>query len=230
MAKEEARAKEDFYNVLADAKFHFAVDEGTEGAVRREYTVKGKDGNPDTTGVKYELLYGALSGKITKVAFHEGDYGKNLLLTLEDGDETFVVSLGTNSNFGEDMLKKLLNIDMDQPVRLVPYSLKDKNTGKDKRGITVYQGQDSEGKFITADENKVQSYFHKYNEETKTTTSLHGFPKAPVAKKGKEISKDEWKVWFAQCRLFMIDFIEEKLGLDSESEEIKKANAAFDGE
>lgn len=230
MAKEEARQKEDFYNVLADAKFHFVVDEGTEGAVRREYTIKGKDGDADSIGVKHELLYSALSGKITKVAFHEGDFGKNLLITLKDGDETFVVSLGTASNFGEDMLKKLLNINMDEPVRLVPYSLKDAKTGKDKRGITVYQGQDAEGKFLTGDENKVQSHFHQWDEVTKTSTPLHGFPKVPVAKKRKVLSKDEWKIWFTQCRLFMIDFIEEKLGLDSVSDEEKAANKAFDGE
>lgn len=219
MAKEAARVQEAFYSVKADAKFHVTVPEGTEGAVYREYTLTDKKTKVESTAGKYELLYSALSGKITEVTFFEGEYGKSLILTLEDeGEEPIKVALDTNSNFGEDMLKKLMNVDVDQPVRLVPYALTDEKTGKEKRGMTVYQGQDEDGKFLKEDENKVQSYFHKWDEKSKTTLPLHGYPKAPVAKKGKEVSKDEWKIWFAQCRVFMIEAIEEHFEIDTEEE------------
>ena len=215
MAHTETKDEGIYFNVMADGKFHQTVPEGTEGAVLREGELK--DG---TTFSKWEKLFSDISGKITKIEFYDGNYGKNLILTIEDeGYEPVKVSLNTSQNFGEDMLKKILAIDLEQPVKLVPYSLIDDKTKKSKKGITVYQNDE-----------KIQSYFHSYDTETKVTTPLHGYPKAPVAKKGKTISADEWKLWFGQCRLFMINFIEDKLGLDNTADAEAAANKAFDGE
>lgn len=225
MSREQARDEKNYYNVLADGKFHLTVPEGTDGAVLRTYETS--DG---TKGEKWELVFNALSGTIKDIEFYDGSFGKNLILNMEDEDGEFAISLSTSSNFGEDLLKKLLNIDMTKPVRFVPYSLIDDKTKKSKKGVTVYQGQDADGKFLTENENKVQSYFHDYNPDTKLTTIKNGYPKMPVAKKGKTISSDEWKMFFMQARLFMIEKIEEHFNLDNSAEADRKANAAFDGE
>lgn len=203
MARKEARETKDYFNVLADGKFHINVPEGTKGAVTREYKVRGKDGAEDTTGSKLEKVYESVSGKITSVELYEGDYGKNIILNMEDEDGAFAASFGCSSNFGEDVLKKILNVDMEKDVDLVPFSFLGKN-GKNVRGVNIYQGGARE------DENKVFSYFHDYNPDTKETTIKNGYPKAPVAKKGKVISSDEWKLYFATARLFMIEKVEEK--------------------
>jgi len=194
MAKTEARESEDFYNVLADGKFHITVPEGTDDAVLRKYeTSTGEEGE------KWEKVYQDLSGTITKVDMFEGKYGKNLLLSMKDDDGEFVVSLGTSSNFGEDMLKKLLSVDLTKEVKLAPYSFIDETTKKAKRGVTVTQGGV-----------KIQSYFHSYDAETKKTKEINGYPVAPKAKANKVISSDEWKMYFMQARLFMIGVLEEK--------------------
>lgn len=200
--KTEARETENYYNVLADGKFHCTVSEGTEGAILRKYETSA-----GTQGEKWEKQYQDLSGMITKVDTFDGLFGKNLLITLTDEEGSMIVSLSTASNFGEDMLKKLLNIDLTKEVKFVPYSFTD-DKGKSKKGITVYQ-----------DGEKVQSWFHSYDSVTKKTTEIKGYPKAPKAKAGKVISSDEWKLFFMTARLFMIGVVEEKFKIEAKEEE-----------
>ncbi len=225
MAAINDESKNRYFHVLADGKFHETVDELTEGATKRDYeTSDGK------TGTKYELLYTEVSGLITKVDFHEGDYGKNLLLTIVDGeDEPIVLSLNTAQNYGEDMMKKLLAIDMSLPVKIRPYSFPDEKTGKQRKGMSITQnGQ------------KVQNYFY----DPVAKENIHGYPK-PKFKKGKTtLSTNEWKLYFMEARIFLIDTITEKFEIedkeqistvprqegesDEDYEERKKAIAKFD--
>lgn len=184
-----------FVTILADGTLRLPVTEFTEGAVKREYeTSDGK------TGTKYELVFTEISGFITKVEFHDGEYGKSLQITMsEEGEDDVIVSLNSSSNFGEDMMKKLMSIDTQKKVRLVPYSFTDEK-GKSKKGITVYQ-----------DGEKVRNYFTEG--EGESTKLLHGYPAIPKVAKGKQISTDEWKLYFMQARLFMIGYIEENFKL-----------------
>ncbi len=192
-AKEEAI----YASILADGLIHVSVPEGTEGAKKREYeTSDGK------VGTKWELLYKDVSGLLTKINFREGDYGKSLQLTIQDGDEMPVVlSLPTSSNYGEDAMKKLINIDLAKPVKIAPYSFTD-DKGKIKKGVTIYQ-----------DEVKLTNYF--YDIETKQ--NLHGFPEPKKLK--KPLSKEQWKMYFMEAQMFMIDKITEHFHLEEEVEE-----------
>lgn len=187
----------DYLTVLSDGLLHLTVPEGTEGAIKREYeTSDGK------SGVKYELVYKDVSGMITKVDFRDGEYGKSLQLTIEDeGEKPLILSLSTANNFGEDMMKKLPAIDMSKPVKIAPYSFID-DKGKSKKGVTVYQ-----------DDQKVQNYFY----DPETEKNIHGYP-TPKKPKGKNatLSKEEWKMYFMEVRIFLIDFITEKFNLDKE--------------
>ncbi len=204
------RENKDYVSILADATMRVVVPEGTENAVRREYeTSDGK------TGVKYELVFTEISGIISKVAFFDGDFGKLLQLTFTDGDEKpLTLSVSTETNFGEDLMKKLPAIDMDNYVRLVPYSFTDENSGKTKKGVTVYQGQEEneDGEMVDI---KIGNYF--YDAEKKK--NLHKFPDAPVAPKGKEISKEKWKMYFMEARIFLIDFITDFFDLENQEDE-----------
>ena len=193
MSRQEARETSDYYNVLADGKFHLTVDEGTEGAVLRKY-----DTSDGTTGEKWEKVYESLSGKITKVEFYDGKFGKNIILNMEDEIGAFAISLSTSSNFGEDMLKKILNINLAEEVKFTPFSFTD-DKGKSRKGVSVVQG-----------DAKITSYFHDYDEATKKTTVKNGYPKAPTK---KVVSSDEWKLYFMTARLAMIDTVTEKLGI-----------------
>lgn len=186
--------KEDviYASVLADGRIHITVNENTEGAVKREYeTSDGK------TGSKWELVYSEISGMLSKINFFEGDYGKSLQLTITDGDEKPVVlSLSCASNYGEDAMKKLMNVDMEKEVKIVPYSFTD-DKGKSKKGVTIYQ-----------DDEKIQNYFY----DAKKEKNVHGYPEPKKLK--KPLNKDQWKMYFMEVRMFLIDTITEHFKLE----------------
>lgn len=191
MALENTKKDVTYVSVLSDGSMRVVVDENTEGAVRRDYeTSDGK------TGTKWELVYNKLSGYITGIQFYDGDFGNNLQLTITDGEEKpIVLSLSTGSNFGEDMMKKLPAIDLTKRVVMIPYSFEDDN-GKLRKGMTVIQNGDE----------KIANFFY----DPTTKKNLHGYPETSFGKK-KTISKDEWKAYFLQCRIFLTDYINEHL-------------------
>lgn len=174
-------------NILgSDGTLRLTVPEGTEGAVRRDYeTSDGKK------GTKYELVFKSLSGRITNMQMYEGDYGKNLLVTLtyEGGEDT--ISFNTSSPYGEDFMKKLPKINLDEFVTISPYSFMDEN-GKTRRGVTVTQG-----------DVKLQNHF--YDPEKKK--NLHKYPN-PEGDTDK-FDKDDWKIYFTQCRKFLVKYTED---------------------
>lgn len=178
-----------YVSVLSDGKLHMTVPEGTVGAVKREYeTSDGK------SGYKWEQVFTELSGIISGVSFFDGDFGKSIQIVITDGNEKPVVlSLATASNYGEDMMKKLLSIDINKPVKIIPYNFEDSNK-KSKKGITIYQ-----------DGQKVKNYF--YDDVSKMNTN--GFPE-PTS---KTLSKEEWKMYFLQIRIFLINKITEHFGI-----------------
>lgn len=179
---EYSQPKGTYYSVLADGKFHTTVEKDTEGAVLREYeTSDGKKGS------KYELVAQAVTGKITNVAIYDGDFGKSVQVTL--GDNELILALSTASNFGEDFMKKLPNIDVTKDVKFSPYSFEDEK-GKKRRGITIYQ-----------DGNKIADYYHEKKGEKIVETN--NYPKVP--KESKDWDKDQWKLYFATARIFLVD-------------------------
>lgn len=202
-----------FASVLADGAIHIECDEGDVGAVKREYeTSDGKK------GIKFEKVYTEISGIINKVSFYEGDFGKSLQLEITDeGEDPITLSLSTNSNFGEDMMKKLPNINLEERVVLAPYAFVNDN-GKSVKGITV-----------TQNDKKIQNYFYDFSKKE----VINGYPvpkQAKITKANPEgkLSKEQWKAYFLEARIFLIEYIEEhyatapseKDELDSYGEEI----------
>ena len=154
-------------------------------------------------------MFTEVSGIITGIAFHEGEYGKNINLTIEDdGEKPVVLSVQTGSNYGEDLMKKIPAIDLSMPVRLAPYSFED-DKGKARKGITVYQG-----------ETKLKNFFQEG--EGKESKMLHGFPEIPAGHGKKPVSKDEWKMYFLNCRIFLMDYIEKNIAIAKQSVETQE--------
>ena len=197
--------KEDktYASILSDGKIHITCPEGTEGGVWRTY--KTSDG---TEGKKFELQYNDIIGKITSLNFRDGEYGSQLQVTISDGKgKPVVLSLGTSSNYAEDCLKKLPNVDMSRAVKIVPFNFKD-DKGKSKRGVTIWQHNPK-----TKKNEKIQNYF--YDAEKKK--NINGFPE-PVPKKGKttkDFTKDQWKSYFSTVREFLVDFNTEHFKIEA---------------
>lgn len=187
-----------FITILADGLLHQTVEEGTEGGKWRTY--KTSDG---TEGKKFEKVYSEIIGKITKINFQEGKYGVQLQLEITDGKAVPVVlCMGTNSNYGEDTMKKLPNVDLEKTVKIVPFSFKDEK-GKAKKGVTIFQKNDK-GETI-----KLANYF--YDAEKKE--NINGYPTPKPTK--KERTSDQWKLYYGEAREFLIEFITEKFKIDA---------------
>jgi hypothetical protein len=182
---EYSQPKGTYYSVLSDGKFHTTVEKDTPGAVLREYeTSDGKKGS------KHELVAQSITGKITNVSIYDGDFGKSVQVTL--GDNELILALSTNSNFGEDMMKKLPNIDVTKDVKFSPYSFEDEK-GKKRKGLTIYQ-----------DGNKIADYYHEKKGDK--IVEINGYPKVP--KESKDWDKDQWKLYFATARIFLTKEVE----------------------
>jgi len=179
--------KKNYVSILgSDATIRQVVPEGTEGSIVREYETS--DGSK---GSKIEKVYQFIEGTIENVAFHASDYGTLLQITL-DG---LILSVDTNSPFGEDIMKKLPSVDLSKPVRFTPFNFVTEK-GKTKKGVTVTQG-----------DKKIQNFF--YDEETKK--KLNGYPEPAGDEKN---DKDLWKIYFIKCRKFLENYTKEKFCKD----------------
>jgi hypothetical protein len=110
-------------------------------------------------------------------------------------------------------MKKILNVDIEKPVKIVPYAFND-DKGKVKKGITIYQG-----------EQKIENYFYDATKKK----NLHGYPEPKKLK--KPLSKDQWKMYFMEARMFLEEKISEHFKLDNEKELTpkEKLDKEFDG-
>ena len=192
-----------FLTILADGKFHKKVTEDTVGAVKRE--IKDKVSG-EVTDVKWETIHDSVVGKITAIEVQEGEFGKNLQITIDNE----VVSVGVKSSFGEDLLKKLPAVDFTKDnVTLTPFAFIPKGKETKLKGVSVYQGS------IKLD----NVYFDK---DSKTT--LKGCPTPENG--GKGFDSDDWSEHFNKVRKFMLKEIEKlpvfKVAEVKESEDISQ--------
>lgn len=180
--------KDNYVSILSsDGTLRMPVPEGTEGATVREYeTSDGKK------GVKHELVFNKLEGKITKVEFFDGEFGKLIQLTVTDDSGDVVLSVNTSQNYGEDLMKKLPNINFDLPVAFSPYSFED-DKGKVRKGISIVQN-----------DNKIQNFFY----DPVKQKNINGYPDPEP---GKEYDKEDWKVYFIQARKFLVKYTEDNI-------------------
>ncbi len=188
MGLKQTRIEGTYASVISDGSIRVQVDKETPGAKLREGDLK--DG---THFAKYEMVYNEISGKIQNIEFVDSDYGKNIKITIDGGDELpIILFLSTASNFGEDFMKKLPNINLKEEVTIKPYSMEVK--GKNRKGVSIIQ-----------DKEKVQPFFIKVNDD-KSVEYLHEMPSPGDIK-----DKDDWKIYFMTVRKFLINYIENNI-------------------
>lgn len=174
--------KKAYVTILAsDGTFRLVVPEGTPNSITREYELK--DG---TKGSKNELVFQKMTGIIQDVSIFDGDFGKLLQLDIEVNGKVLTLSISTEQNYGEDLMKKLPNIKLDQVVELSPYSFVDEK-GKPRKGMSVVQNGE-----------KIQNFFF----DPKTKLNINGYP---TPDKGTKDTSD-WKIYFLQARKFLINY------------------------
>lgn len=190
MALIPKQERENFISILSsDASLRKVVPEDTLGAVRREY--EDSKGNK---GVKFEQIFESVSGKITDIKFVDTDFGTLLQVSLTDtfmGD-TEILSMSTSSSFGEDFMKKLPNLDLEQDVVIKPYAFTPDGKTKEMKGLSITQGG-----------NKIQNFF--YDVDAKTTSNGLPQPEGDT----KKYKSDDWKIYFLKVRKFLTEYTTE---------------------
>jgi hypothetical protein len=196
MAREEVRDPSTYYSII-DGTFRTQVDQNDPYAVRREW--KATDGK---TGVKFERVVTALIGFITDISFFEGEYGQQIIISLDKGADgkTPKIALNTASREAEGFMKRLPAIDLAKEVRLRPYSFTDQSDGDEVRGIEVNQ-EDENGDF----KRKIGDFFR----DPETKAFLNGFP-APEGDT-TDYTKDHWKLYFTKTRIFLADYTKQNI-------------------
>lgn len=184
---------------IVNGQFTKRVQEGTEKAVERE--IEYPKGTPKR--MIWERLYGSLDGAIAALEIKEGgEFGDQLLISMDDVGETFVVTLGMKSREAKGFMMCLPNIDLSKSVHLQPYNYVRKKDDKKMIGLGIsYTGQKENIPFF-------------YNKE-------NGMPWGGEEK----VDKDEWESLMLQQTIFLKKktkvFIVEKFGTVQKSAEEK---------
>jgi len=177
-----------FLSIIA-GKLMKTVDEGTEGAIKREWSVGGK------SGVKWEKEFASVIGKLKSVNFTEGEYGKNISLWIEDEDSLVCVTTGVKTGFGEDILKKLPAVDIKETLELSPFEFQPED--RIIKGVTFKQG-----------ERKIKNF---YRDEDGKVINGQPTPEGDTEGMDKEERSEFWNSYFSKVRRFMIKEIEDKI-------------------
>ena len=161
-----------------------------------------------TTGTRAGAQYGDLTGRVGKVAFRTHvEYGESINVTFVDSDgESYILSISTNNRYSQDLMKALINMDLEKPLYLRPYDF----VGSDKRraqGITFKQDGEKldlkvevpaeftkdEAWFKKAEKKQIKRFFEDLNEwyVAEVEEKVVPFIKAiePVEKEEKEEPK-----------------------------------------
>jgi hypothetical protein len=180
-----------------------------EGVVERT-TQKGEK------SLAYEYSY--VEGKITKIYRKESkEYGNSFEVRVDDGKDKFSVSFKEGSRSCQDLLTKLPNIDLNQPVKISPFQMMNEKTGKEFRGVSIQQnGVKIPNAFSAKVGENEWKYYHGYPEPTK-----------------KNMNETELKIYFLMVTDFLTKYTIEhtikKLVDESYSAEIVGAPDHVDG-
>ena len=157
------------------------VEENTPGAKRREYETK--DG---ATGVKFELHYKNLVGKISGMEFKDGDFGEQFILSLTKWEDNAKIHMSTDSRYFTAFAKKLPNVNVDEEITLNSFDFTTKD-GKQLRGLDIKQGE----------EKIIDAYW-----DADKKKALKGIPSVSD-KDAKGYDKDDWKMFFMTVKKFL---------------------------
>jgi len=90
-----------------------------------------KEGDPkakartieDTGEVIYERIYSYIEAKLEKIFMRtHKEYGNSWVLLMQDGGVKYSVQISENSRYGDDLLKKIPNLNYGKIYRITPFS------------------------------------------------------------------------------------------------------------
>jgi hypothetical protein len=166
------------YLTIFSGKFAQKVNADTPNAIAREN--KNKQ-------MIHELHYDALEGHIIGLKMESSDFGRQLVCEVQSGIDKFNLAIPMESKYFDNFCYKINSVNLEQEVKLVPYSFEPSDGKGKKTGINFYQ-------------NDVK-LMHYYTTED---------PKGKPFPEGKELSESKWKIYKLQERDWLADMIEAK--------------------
>lgn len=164
------------YLKISEGRIAKKVEQGTAGAV--EYT--SKEGK-----VSYELRFPSVTGRITHIEKRVGTYGTDLQITLNDGQEEFLLQMPWSSKYSSGFFLTMPNINFNRQVTFSPW-MKVVNDVKKTALYLTNEGEKENCKWFWTkespgdcpqmeqitfkgalqwDDSKRQAYFYKYLNE-----------------------------------------------------------------
>lgn len=113
---------------IGDGKIVKRVKSQTEKSIQRT-TKEGK--------VVHEEKYDSIEGFIKDIKVHEGLYGKTWRISINDGQQDYILDLNYSGGYALAFLKILPNIDMSKAVKITPKL----TIEGDKKKATVFVNQ-----------------------------------------------------------------------------------------
>ncbi|AEI47644.1 hypothetical protein [Runella slithyformis] len=83
----------------------------------------------------HERYYGAVQGMLTNIELESGDYGKQWLLSLQDGLDKYTLRLGYSSRIAKSIFCRLPNAALDEFITVIAWKDKD-----DKEASVIRHG------------------------------------------------------------------------------------------
>ena len=117
------------YLSIINGKFALKVAEKTEGAIERT----NKNGK-----IVFEKYFTGVTGFIKNVGISDGDFGKELHITVANGDNNFAIQIPASGGYSFGFLCRIPNINFTENATLKPFSIEQEN-GKIKNFLVVYQ-------------------------------------------------------------------------------------------
>ena len=117
------------YLTISDGKICRRVQSPTSNSKERTT----KDGR-----IVHEEHYNGWMGKITNIQTRESEYGKDWLVTIDDGTTTAQLQFKYSSGYAASFLKALPNVNLNAPVTLSPKITID----GEKERTTLFLNQD----------------------------------------------------------------------------------------
>ncbi len=110
MARTNTNHENRVYLNVIGGKFAERVKEGTSGSVKRFSEKKKED--------VWEILNDRTSGTIKSMKIEKGDFGKQLLIEVNDVMESYIVTLPVESKYFDSFCAKIGNVKLNDPVEL----------------------------------------------------------------------------------------------------------------
>jgi hypothetical protein len=129
---------------IADGKIIRRFQNATKDSVERTLT-KG----PNAGKVVHEEHYSFVEGMIVDIQTKDSDYGKSWLVTIQDGNEKFVLQMDYSGGYSSAFLKALPNVDLSQKVKLSPKMTMEGD--KKKTTLFINQGGTAAKHYFTKD-------------------------------------------------------------------------------